>query len=691
MAAALTEAGITPGRPVGVRIPSGTVDLYVAILGVLAAGAAYVPGRRGRPGGAGRSWSSARPPWRRHGTGLRIDATRVAPATPAARRRRGPTTTPGSSSPPARPGRPRVWRSATAAPRPSSTPRPGCSCRRRRSARATGCWPACRWRSTRPARRCGWPGATAPAWCPRRARWCAAASTSARGCVDRGITVVSTVPTLAALWPAESLGDVRLLIFGGEACPPELADAAGRSTAARSGTPTARPRPPSWRAAAQLAGDGPVRIGLPLDGWDLAVVDKERRAGRRGRDRRADHRRRRAGPLPRPGQGRREVRADAHARLGARLPQRRPGALEPEGLVFVGRADDQVKLGGRRIELGEIDAALQALPGVAGAAAAVRTTARATSCSSATSCCRPGSVRPAARRALLRSSCPPRWCRGWPPSTRCPPAPPARSTATRCPGRCRPVGSAEPPQHSSDGHGRLAGRAVERASSAPRRQRATRTSSTSAAAASPRPSWCPCCAAATPRSPSRDIYEHPRSATLADRLDRVRDRAASAEPHRRAHAAPGQAVQPCSACRCSPLAGLRWLTWLALANDLLQPLGLPLGADACRGGWWCGGLVVLVSPAGRMAHRPRAAPGSLLRGIAPGRYPRGGGVHLRLWFAERLADAVGAANLAGAPWMRSTRGRSAPRSAATSTCTPAADHRAAHARRGLRRSSPRST
>jgi non-ribosomal peptide synthetase component F len=43
LAARLHRAGIGAGDRVGVRVPSGTADLYVAILGVLASGAAYVP------------------------------------------------------------------------------------------------------------------------------------------------------------------------------------------------------------------------------------------------------------------------------------------------------------------------------------------------------------------------------------------------------------------------------------------------------------------------------------------------------------------------------------------------------------------------------------------------------------------------------------------------------------------------
>ena len=43
LAARLAELGIGPGDRVGVRISSGTLDLYVAIIGTLVAGAAYVP------------------------------------------------------------------------------------------------------------------------------------------------------------------------------------------------------------------------------------------------------------------------------------------------------------------------------------------------------------------------------------------------------------------------------------------------------------------------------------------------------------------------------------------------------------------------------------------------------------------------------------------------------------------------
>ena len=68
--------------------------------------------------------------------------------------------------------------------------------------------------------------------------------------------------------------------------------------------------------------------------------------------------------------------------------------------------------------------------------------------------------------------------------------------------------------------------------------------------------------------------------------------------------------------------------------------------------WWLAlGWLVLVSPPGRMLVSAAGAR-LLLRHVAPGRHPRGGKVHLRLWLAERIADEMGAANLAGAPWMR---------------------------------------
>ncbi|TQJ11093.1 amino acid adenylation domain-containing protein, partial [Lapillicoccus jejuensis] len=191
--------------------------------------------------------------------------------------------------------------------------------------------------------------------------------------VAQDITVVSTVPTLAALWPAEAFEPVRLLIFGGEACPPELA--ARLTVPGREVWNTYGPTEATVVAcAAPMDGTGPIRIGLPLDGWDLAVVGADGRPVPEGE----------TGELIIGGVGlARYLDPAKDAEKYAPMPTLgwerayRSGDLvvhDPEGLLFVGRADEQVKLGGRRIELGEVDAALQALPDVTAAAAAVKTT-----------------------------------------------------------------------------------------------------------------------------------------------------------------------------------------------------------------------------------------------------------------------------------------------------------------------------
>lgn len=195
--------------------------------------------------------------------------------------------------------------------------------------------------------------------------------------VARGITAVSTVPTLASLWPAQALANVRLLIFGGEACPAELA--ARLTTEGREVWNTYGPTEATVVACGtRLAPGRPVSIGLPLAGWDLAVVGSDGEPVPYGE----------VGELVIGGVGlARYLDPAKDAQKFAPLPALgwkrayRSGdlvRLEAEGLFYCGRADDQVKVGGRRIELGEIDAALVKLPGVSAGAAAVRRTATGT-------------------------------------------------------------------------------------------------------------------------------------------------------------------------------------------------------------------------------------------------------------------------------------------------------------------------
>ena len=191
--------------------------------------------------------------------------------------------------------------------------------------------------------------------------------------LGHGITVVSTVPTLAALWPQDAIENVRLLIFGGEACPPELV--ARLASDGREVWNTYGPTEATVVACASLMdGTGPVRIGLPLDGWSLAVVDAE---GQRVADGEA-------GELIIGGVGlARYLDPAKDAEKYAPMPTLgwdrayRSGdvvRVEPEGLIFQGRADDQVKIGGRRIELGEVETALQGLSSVSAATVVVQKT-----------------------------------------------------------------------------------------------------------------------------------------------------------------------------------------------------------------------------------------------------------------------------------------------------------------------------
>ena len=191
--------------------------------------------------------------------------------------------------------------------------------------------------------------------------------------IRRDITVVSTVPTLAGLWPAEALDNIRLLIVGGEACSQELVDRL--ATEDREMWNTYGPTEATVVACAQQMLPGrPVSIGLPLNGWDLVVVDKQGMPVEMGG----------VGELVIGGVGLASYLdpakdAEKYAPLESMGWQRayRTGdhvRLEEDGLYFVGRVDDQVKIGGRRIELGEVEANVAALDNVYNSAVAVQKT-----------------------------------------------------------------------------------------------------------------------------------------------------------------------------------------------------------------------------------------------------------------------------------------------------------------------------
>lgn len=466
--------------------------------------------------------------------------------------------------------------------------------------------------------------------------------------VARGITVVSTVPTLAALWPAESLENVRLLIFGGEACPPELA--ARLAADGREVWNTYGPTEATVVAcAAPLDGSAPVRIGLPLDGWDLAVVGSDGTPVEDGE----------IGELVIGGVGLARYLDPAkdaekyapHAALGWPRAYRSGDLVraDPEGLVFVGRADDQVKVGGRRIELGEVESALQDLDGVSAAAAAVRTTGAGVQVLVGyLGVADPAGFDRGAATAALRRRLPaplvpllavldelPTRTSGKVDRAALPwPLAGAEGDAADLPVELRPlagdwhevlgvtVDSADANFFELGGGSLAAAQLVSRI----RRRH--------------------------PEFTIAELYEHPRLGSMAEALAARAEHDAGDGEFRRITPTPRrmQVLQMVLGVPLAVLGGARWLTFALTASTLLA--GLSDLAWLPRVDPWmlALGLLLFVTPFGRMAI---AALGArlLLAGVRPGDYPRGGGVHLRLWLAEQAAQQVGAVSLAGAPWV----------------------------------------
>ncbi|MCS4536127.1 Pls/PosA family non-ribosomal peptide synthetase [Corynebacterium sp. HS2168-gen11] len=462
--------------------------------------------------------------------------------------------------------------------------------------------------------------------------------------IRRAITVISTVPTLAGLWPAEALDQVRLLIFGGEACPPELVTKL--ATKDREVWNTYGPTEATVVAcAARLYPNQEVSIGLPLAGWDLAVVDASGQPVAYGQ----------AGELIIGGVGlaryldpiKDQQRYAALPALGWQRAYRTGDhvRLEPDGLYFQGRLDDQVKIGGRRIELGEVESYLQQLDGIATATVVVQNqhanpTLVAYLTLQASAIFDHHSIVAQLRTQLPAALIPQLHVMDSLPVT----------TAGKVNKRALPwplptheldtsrLTSTEawlatiwaqhlgvPPNNSDDDFFALGGTSLAAALVVGDiRQR-------------------------YPHLSVRELYDHPRLATLAAHLEATEP--APATNTRVVAPVPLRTrilqflLQPVFMA----LRGTIWLTWLLLGLNLANLAGVNF---AWHTSWYTLGILSLLflTPPGRLWFG-----GVLVRTImwkiSPGRYPRGGSVHLRLWAAERLSDLSGVRGLTGSVWV----------------------------------------
>ncbi|GFH05487.1 hypothetical protein MHIP_59700 [Mycolicibacterium hippocampi] len=147
-----------------------------------------------------------------------------------------------------------------------------------------------------------------------------------------------------------------------------------------------------------------------------------------------------------------------------------------------------------------------------------------------------------------------------------------------------------------------------------------------------------------------ELYDHPRLGSLAGYLDELDPPPAVVTRDVKPVSRLTQAVQIAASVPLATLAGMQWVVWLALANNIAAALSLVPWARPVDWWWILAGFMLFITPLGRMGIAVFGAR-VLIGDLAPGTYRRGGSVHLRVWLAERLAEASGAENMAGAPWL----------------------------------------
>ncbi|HWU06629.1 MAG TPA: amino acid adenylation domain-containing protein [Streptomyces sp.] len=198
---------------------------------------------------------------------------------------------------------------------------------------------------------------------------------------ERGVTHLTLPPAALAVMPPGSLPAGVTMVLAGEACPPGLVHTWARdrflvNAYGPTETTVCATMSTFQHADGPLAPGRTVPIGVPVNGTRVHVLDG------------------RLAPVP-PGvvgelyvsgegvargyHGRAALTAsrfvaDPFDRAGGRMYRTGDLVRWTAGgeLVYVSRVDDQVKLRGFRIEPGEIEAALTTLPGVAAACAVVR-------------------------------------------------------------------------------------------------------------------------------------------------------------------------------------------------------------------------------------------------------------------------------------------------------------------------------